>query len=168
MKIIFLLLLCFCFGFNVFGQSEPDIAEVIVEKISLARGDGNGEIGEETTTFFTTDIPIYCSVQLNATKSITVKMNFVAVEANGLKPGKTVVTVSYKTNGKQNLVNFNASPAEIWAAGKYRVDILIDGKLAESQSFEIQKPTPKVNDEKTTQPKSKLNLKKSGRKTRKN
>ena len=139
MKIILLLLLCFFFGFSVFGQAESDDSEVTVEKISLARDDGNGKIGEETTVFFTTDIPIYCSVELSSTKSVAVKMNFVAVEVNGLKSGKNIVTISYKTNGKQNLVNFNASPADVWAAGKYRVDILLDGKLAESQNFEIQK-----------------------------
>ena len=167
MKIIFLLSLCFCFGFNVFGQSESDNSEVTVEKISLARGDGNGKIGQETTIFFTTDIPIYCSVELSSIKSVAVKMNFVAVEVQGLKSGKNIVTISYKTNGKQNLVNFNASPADVWAAGKYRVDILLDGKLAESLSFEIKKPTPKVADEKTTQPKPKTPVK-NGRKTRKN
>ena len=167
MKIIILLLFCFLFGFSVFGQAESDDSEVAVEKISLARDDGNGAIGEETTTFLTTDIPIYCSVELSSTKSVAVKMNFVAVEVNGLKSGKNVVMVSYKTNGKQNFVNFNASPADVWAAGKYRVDILLDSKLAESLNFEIQKPTTKANDEKTTQPKSKPSVK-NGRKTRKN
>lgn len=161
------MLLCFFVGYNIFGQSETDDNEVGVEKISLARDDGKGNIGEETTTFFTTDIPIYCSVDLSSTKSVAVKMNFVVVEASGLKSGKNIVSVSYKTNGKQNVVNFNASPADVWVAGKYRVDILLDGKLAESLSFEIQNETPKVKDEKTTQPKPKP-PNKNGRKTRKN
>ncbi len=158
MKIIFLLSLCLFFGFNVFGQSESDDSEVAVEKISLARDDGKGNVGEEITTFLTTDTPIYCSVELSSTKSVAVKMNFVVVEVNGLKAGKNIVTVSYKTNGKQNLVNFNASPTDTWTAGKYRVDILLDGKLAESLNFEIQK---------TTQPKPKSSVK-NGRKTGKN
>ena len=167
MKVIILLLLCFFFGFNVFGQAESDDSEITVEKISLARDDGKGNVGEETTTFLTTDIPIYCSVELSSTKSVAVKMNFVVVEANGLKAGKNIVSVSYKTNGKQNVVNFNASPAEAWAAGKYRVDILLDGKLAESLGFKIQSSTPKAKDEKTTQPKPKSSVK-NGRKTGKN
>lgn len=167
MKIIFLLLLCFFFSFSIRGQSETDNTEVGVEKISLARDDGKGNIGEETTIFFTTDIPIYCSVSLSSTISVAVKMNFVVVEANGLKSGKTIVTVSYKTNGKQNEVNFNASPGDVWVAGKYRVDILLDGKLAESLNFEIQNAASKAKTEKTVQPKPK-SPNKNGRKTRKN
>lgn len=167
MKIIFLLLLCFFFGFSVFGQSETDNNEITVRKISLARDDGKGNVGEEAAAFFTTDIPIHCSVELSSTKSTAVKMNFVVVEVKGLKSGKNIVSVSYKTNGKQDVVNFNASPADVWAAGNYRVDILLDGKLAESLSFEIQNAAPKAKDEKTDQPKPK-SPNKNGRKPRKN
>ncbi len=166
MKLILLLSLSFFCGFNIFGQTESDNSEVAVEQILLARDDGSGEIGEETTTFSATDIPIHCSVELNSTKSVAVKMNFVIVEAGGLKREKTVVTISYKTNGKQNVVNFNASPGDVWTVGKYRADVLLDGKLAKSRDFEIQKPSSKnAADNISSKPKTIL---KKSRKLKKN
>ena len=103
----------------------------------------------------TTDVPIHCFVQLSSAKSVLVKMNFVAVKAVGLKSETKVVTVSYKTNGKQNAVTFNASPETIWAAGAYRADVLVDGKLAKSLEFEIKKSPKEISKEKQPQPKTK-------------
>ena len=96
------------------------------------------------TSFETTDIPIHCAVQLDSIKAVTVKMNFVAVKVAGVRPETRVVTISYKTNGKQDRVNFAGSPADFWTAGDYRIDIFIDGKIGGSKSFEIRKPSPKV------------------------
>ncbi len=157
MKVFLAVFLCLFFGFNVFGQTEQDKnnEEIGVEEISLARDDKSGKAGEATNVFITTDVPIHCFVQLASTKSVLVKMNFVAVKVGGLKPETKVVTVSYKTNGKQNLVNFNASPETVWAAGAYRIDILIDGKPSKSLEFEIKKSPKEIVKEKQTPPKPK-------------
>ncbi|MDQ6788455.1 MAG: hypothetical protein M3033_16755 [Acidobacteriota bacterium] len=156
MKIIFALLLGFLFCLNTFAQSEENESDapVGVGEISLAR-DGGDRPGESATIFVTTDVPIYCSVELKSTKAVTVKMNFVAVSP----ANKTVVTVAYKTNGKQNGVTFTASPNDVWAAGKYRVDILLDGKTAKSLEFEIRKSTAAIKREKQTPPKPKIRIK---------
>ncbi len=181
MKIVLLIFFCLVFGLNAFGQAEnaekvgkavhtENVLEISVEEISLARGDKYGKIGETTTVFATTDVPIYCFVQLISTKSAVVKMYFVAVQANGLKPETKVVSVSYTTNGKQNSVTFNVSPETFWAAGKYRVDILIDGKQAKSLEFIIQKTTEEIENIKDiqrklqSQPKSKLKITRKQRK----
>lgn len=155
MKIFLAVFLCLFFGFNVFSQDESNEnkEEIGVEEISLARDDGSGEAGETTNVFMTTDVPIHCFVQLVSTKSVVVKMNFVAVKAEGLKSETKIVTVVYKTNGKGNQVNFNASPATIWSAGAYRVDILIDGKFAKSLEFEIKKSPKAILKEKQLPPK---------------
>jgi hypothetical protein len=62
----------------------------------------------------------------------------------GIKPETRVVTTSYKTNGKQNRVNFSGSPEDFWTAGDYRIDIFIDGKIGGSKSFEIKKTPAKI------------------------
>ncbi len=147
MKIV-LILLCFSFfGLNAFGQIE-EIQDVAVETISLARDDGKGKAGEEAEIFGTRDIPIHCLVQLNSTKSATVKMNLVAVKVPGVKAETKVVSVSYKTNGNQNRVKFTGKPEGIWTAGMYRIDIFIDGKASGSKDFEIQKSTQEIEREK--------------------
>lgn len=171
MKTIFFLFLCALFSLNAFGQSETveNIAtdEASVEDISLARDDGKGKAGELTTNFTTTDIPIYCIITLSSTKSVTVKMNLIAVKVAGVKPETKVVTASYKTNGKQNIVNFTGSPEDVWTAGVYRIEIFVDGKAGGSQTFEIQNDSKKVPAGKQTQPKpnSKPGLVKRIRKT---
>lgn len=151
MKIILLFLLCVFVSFNTFGQSETDenSRELTVEEISLARDDGSGQAGEIAENFTTTDVPIYCLISLSSTKSVIVKMNLVAVSARAIKPGTVVVTLSYKTNGNQNRVWFKASPDGVWTVGKYRVDVLLDGKTSGSREFEIKKNAGKAADEKT-------------------
>jgi hypothetical protein len=157
MKIFLAVFLCLFLAFNVLAQtdSSEDNEKIGVEEISLARDDGSGEAGETTNVFMTTDVPIHCFVQLASAKFVLVKMNFVAVKALGLKAETKVVTVSYKTNGKNNVVNFNASPETIWAAGAYRIDIFLDGKLAKSLEFEIKKSPKEISKAKPSLPKIK-------------
>lgn len=148
MKIIFITLLCLLFTFTSFAQQEdeknvePQI--VGVEEIYLAKDNGEGKAGDVAESFLTTDIPIYCIVQLNSSKPTTVKMNFVAVSVQGVKAETKVITVNYKTNGKQNRVSFTGKPDGVWTAGSYRIDIYIDDKLAVGKSFEIKKSPAEI------------------------
>lgn len=157
MKIFLTVFLCLFLAFNVFAQadSSENNEKIGVEQISLARDDGSGKAGEAANVFMTTDVPIHCSVQLASAKSVLVKLNFIAVKAIGLKSETNVVSVSYKTNGKHNIVNFNASPETVWTAGAYRIDILIDGKLSKSLEFEIKKSPKEISKEKQSPPKIK-------------
>lgn len=141
MKFILVISLCLFFAASASAQNEETStpAEVKVEEITLMRDDGEGNAGEETGIFKTNDIPIHCHILLDSFEPATVKMNFAAVEVKGLKTGTRIVAVSYKTNGKQNMVAFRGSPEKIWLPGKYRADILIDDKIAGSREFEIQK-----------------------------
>lgn len=151
MKILLFLILCAVFPVTVFGQTaavKNDADAVGVEEVYLAKDDGSGEAGDAVEKFQTTDVPIYCVIQLNSLKSATVKMSFVAVAVKGVKAETKVVTVSYKTNGNQDRVNFTGKPDKFWTAGNYRVDIFINDKLAQSKSFEIEKSAnsaPTVN-----------------------
>jgi hypothetical protein len=144
MKIILVTTLCFLFAFSAFAQGvengkTPAPETVAVEQLFLAKDDGEGKAGDEAEEFLTTDIPIYCVVQLNSSKPAVVKMNFVAVNVQGVKAETKVISVSYKTNGKQNRVSFTGKPEGAWTAGSYRIDIYIDDKLATGKSFEIKR-----------------------------
>lgn len=151
MKFVLAILFCLLFVSTVCGQiGEGDNKPVVgIAEISLARDDGKGNVGEITNNFATTDTSIHFLIQLDSVESVTVKMNLIAVKAVGLKPETRSVNVSYTTDGTQNQVNFDASPNGVWAAGNYRADIYINGKLAGSRTFEIEKsptePVPKKN-----------------------
>jgi hypothetical protein len=140
MKKVFVLFVISLFCFSVFAQNT----ENTVSEIYLAKDDGNGKAGEAVENFITTDVPIFCVVKLDSSHPTDVKMNFIAVSVKGVKPETTVITTSYKTKDNQNRVNFRGKPEKVWIAGTYRVDIFLDGKLARTQEFEIQKPTTTV------------------------
>jgi hypothetical protein len=166
MKALFLLLLFALFSLTAPAQDVTPPAGG-VEDVYLAKDDGEGKAGDVVSTFGISDIPIHCIVQLDSVKIATVKMNLVAVSVPGVKPETKVVTTSYTTKGNQNQVNFTGRPDKVWTPGKYRVDIFLDGKLAKSHDFAIQKSVtanPAVN---SLQPKQ-TEKPKTPRKPRKN
>lgn len=144
MKIILGGILCLFFGINVLAQEaeiadETDNALVKVEQISLLRDDGAGKAGDETESFSTDDKLLHFRIQLTSRKASMVKMTLTAADVKSLKPETKSVTVSYKTNGKQSIVNFHISPEDAWLPGKYRADVFIDGNLTGKKEFEVQR-----------------------------
>jgi hypothetical protein len=137
-KIPLIITLCLLLAFNVFAQVEddktPEPETVGVEQIYLAKDNGEGKAGDETESFLTTDIPIFCVVQLNSTKPAAVRMNLVAVNVRGVKAESKVITVTYKTNGKQDRVNFKGKPDGTWTAGSYRHDARRELRAAQNQT----------------------------------
>lgn len=144
-----LLAVVFVCCVSMFAQeSQPVVARVNVSEIFLAKDDGTGNAGEAATAFETTDVPIYCVVQLDSAESVTVKMLLVAVSVPGVKPGTKVVGTSYTTKDLQDRVNFSGRPQGQWVAGRYRFDIFIDNVQVASREFAVQRATqakPGVN-----------------------
>ena len=155
MRILLTLTTCLLFCLNIFGQTVVSDDIVRVEEIYLAKDNGEGKAGEKSESFLTNDVPIYCVVQLNSTKSATVKMNFIAVKVSGVKAESNVFTISYTTNGKQSRVSFTGKPdGGKWIAGTYRIDILLDEKPAQNLTFEIQKTAKEIEAEAHPKPKT--------------
>ena len=145
----FAVILCFLiFAVSVAGQSlaaENGAATRIgLQDVFLAKDDGSGHAGEAATSFSTTDIPIYCVVQLSAPRAAIVKMVFVAVAVPGVKPETKVVTTTYTTREDQSRVNFTGKPAGKWTAGKYRVDVYVDDSIVTGLPFDIRSPAGNV------------------------
>lgn len=137
MKLIYTILICLFVAVGCHAQGDAPAAPAI-EELYLAKDDGDGMAGEQVSEFRTTDVPIYCVVLLDTVARVTVKMNFVAVSVTGVKADTKVVTASYTTKEGQNRVNFSGKPDGKWTPGKYRVDIFVDGKIAQNIEFEIK------------------------------
>ena len=167
MKVVLSIFCCLLFGFNALAQAENQNAATVIETVSLWRDDGKGKAGETTDVFLATDTPIHCFIQLSSTKPAIVKLILVAVKAAGMPPETKSVSVSYTTNGNQNQVNFNASPEGVWAIGSYRADVYINGKLAVSRLFEVEKSAKNADPKKPSATKS-VASRKSIKKPRKN
>lgn len=122
-------------------EGTPPTAPAGLVEIYLAKDDGTGKAGEEATSFVTTDVPIYCVVQLDSGLPTTVKMNLVAVAVPGVKADTRVVSTTYTTKDNQDRVNFTGRPAGEWVAGRYRVDIFVGTADVVSREFAVQKAT---------------------------
>ena len=140
--VFFAIILVSCVGSfaqDVAVTAPPPPAPAGLVEIYLAKDDGTGKAGEEATSFVTTDVPIYCVVQLDSALPTTVKMNLVAVAVPGVKADTKVVSSTYTTKDNQDRVNFTGRPTGQWVAGRYRVDIFIGDAAVVSREFAVQK-----------------------------
>jgi hypothetical protein len=142
MRIAHILCVLLLLGIGLAAQQPASIGDggssSLVEDLYLARDDGEGKAGEVTTVFSPGDIPIHCIVMLKDAAPATVKMNFVAVKVNGVKPESRVVSASYSTVQGQNQVYFTGRPHGKWTAGSYRIDIFVNEKLEKSLAFDVK------------------------------
>lgn len=152
---LFVLTTLLLLGGICLGQVETVKNLTGVEEVYLAKDDGSGQAGEAVTNFQTSDVPIYCVVQLDTATGSTVKMNFVAVSVPGVKAETRVVSTSYTTKNGEDRVNFTGKPRGNWTAGKYRVDVFVDGKLAKNLEFEIRGAAKVVTASSFVQPSTK-------------
>ena len=157
MKFIVTVLLCYCVSVFLcllfaagliaqpekieFKKSEPKKPKAT---LSLAKEDADGNITDNVRIFSPKDIPILCYVDLKTAKPVAVKLNFVAVKVKGIRPNSRIISVSYKTKNGEDSVTFTGKPEKVWLAGAYRVDIYLDGKLAMSETFSVEKPKSKT------------------------
>lgn len=142
MRSFLLLCLVFLCTLGVFGQESDDPeAAVGIAELFLAKDDGTGKAGDQATSFNTTDVPIYCVVQLDSSMPVTVRMNLVAVAVPGVKAETKVVSASYTTKDNQDRVNFTGRPAGQWVPGLYRVDVFVGDLPVVRREFSVQKST---------------------------
>ncbi len=143
MKFILTAILCFCSSIAISAQTEKnefrkDTTENKVTKLSLAREDADGNIEENVEIFSPKDVPIFCYVDLSSSKPTSVQLNFIAVKVKGVRPNSKIISTRYKTKKGENAVTFTGKPEKDWIIGTYRVDILLNGKLAVSKEFAVE------------------------------
>lgn len=148
----FLIVVAFA-AVSIMAQPPEPAEGRIFERVYLAKDDGAGKPGISATEFATTDIPIHCVVDLSNSGSVTVKMDLVVVNVNGVKPETKVVSTSYTTKDLQNQVFFNGRPHGRWIPGTYRADIYVDGNLMGKFPFTIKGTAPAVKPALNFQPK---------------
>lgn len=95
------------------------------------------EAGEQRTTTFAPDAVFYAQVDLrNAPDDTTLKAVWTAVEVEGAEPNLVLAETDF-TSGS-GTVTFNLKNDQLWPAGKYRVEIYLNGKLDKTVDFEVQ------------------------------
>ena len=150
MKFFSIVLLSFFMFANIEAQDRVD--QPVIAEIFLAKANIDGKAGDAAENFIVSDVPIYCVVRFVSPGVASVKMDLIAANVPGVKPGTRVVSTSYTTKAEEDRVNFRGRPHGLWVAGKYRAEIYISDKKVRNIEFDIKAASTEA--EKPSLPKS--------------
>ena len=111
--------------------------ETKVEKITLAKDDGSGNVGETVESLTPADRQFHATGELDKGADAKVKADLIAVETaqgNNVK----VLSNDYEVGGIENQVHLKYSLPNDWPAGSYKIDVYVNDKLAQTKEFKIQ------------------------------
>ena len=95
------------------------------------------EAGEQRVTSYAQDEIFYAQVDLqNAPDDTVLKAVWTAVEAQDTDPNLYITETEF-TSGS-DLIHFNLSNDNLWPTGTYKVEIYLNGTLAETIEFSVQ------------------------------
>jgi hypothetical protein len=117
------------------APAVPDLFRV--EQVQMGEAVTAGyKIAKPTTTFDASQNTIYASVAtLGTTTGATLSAHFSYLEGKG--QDVTTISQTIATDGPAT-TTFKLRNPNDWPAGKYKVEIAIDGKPAGSQTFEVK------------------------------
>jgi hypothetical protein len=112
---------------NVFKIEQVQMGEAVTAGYKIAK---------PTTTFDASQNTIYASVATTGTTpGATLSAHFSYLEGKG--EDVTTISQTIATDGPAT-TTFKLRNPNNWPAGKYKVEIAIDGKPAASQTFEVK------------------------------
>jgi hypothetical protein len=152
MKLVLLFTIFLSFAGFASAQSSQDAPAPVIAEIFLAKADLDGKAGDAAENFIVSDVPIFCVVRMVTPGVVSVKMDLIAANVPGVKPGTKVVSTSYTTKSDEDRVNFKGRPHGLWVAGKYRAEIFIFDKKVRNIEFDIKAASTEA--EKPSLPKS--------------
>ena len=93
--------------------------------------------GTQPTTDFTPEDTFFALVELeNAPDETTVRAVWTAVAVEGTEPDTQIEETELETGS--GTVQFELSNTNLWPAGDYKVDIYLNGELAETAEFRVK------------------------------
>lgn len=104
-----------------------------VQKVTLSRTEG----GEAVTSFSPTDRTFHAAIELNRIETgLTAKTVWTAVETTG---GQNVEIAQKEFSGLAvNIIKAQVELPRDWPAGKYKLDIYLNGTIAKTVEFNVQ------------------------------
>lgn len=109
-----------------------------LEDVHMARDDGKGDPGDQTDTFNGKDRTIHCVTKLKEAKSGTkIKFSWYVVEAEGTGNEK-IRDIDYSTRALEDVVHAHLTAPRDWPAGKYKVEVYVNGNLEETVRYTVE------------------------------
>ena len=96
----------------------------------------DAEGNNRTTTFSQSDVMNLFIDLKNAPDDTELKVNWIAVNADGVDPNFVINESSYTSS--DDTVHFDLSNDNLWPVGSYKADIYLNGTLDRSLTFEVQ------------------------------
>lgn len=120
------------------NRDTPATATGALSEVHMARDDGEGDPGEETSIFNSKDRTIHCVAKLNDAKSGTkMKFSWYIVEAEG-RSNEKIRDIDYTTRTLENVVHGHLIAPRDWPVGKYKVEVHVNGNLEETVSYTVE------------------------------
>ncbi len=109
-----------------------------IKEINMARDNGRGDPGEETTSFSPDDRKIHCVVKLKEAKSGTaMRFSWWIVDADGTQ-NKKIKDIDYTTRTLENVVHGHLVLPNNWPLGKYKVQVYVNGDLDKTVAYAVE------------------------------
>jgi hypothetical protein len=124
---------------NANANTEADMGSgTYIREINMAKDNGRGAPGDQTTSFAPEDRTIHCVVKLKEAKAGT-QMRFAwwIVDADGSQNQK-IKDIDYSTRALENIVHGHLSLPQNWPQGKYKVQVYVNGDLDRTIAYTIQ------------------------------
>lgn len=96
----------------------------------------DAEGNNRTTTFSQSDTMNLFVELKNAPDDTVLKVNWIAVNAEGVDPNFVINESSFTSS--DDIVLFDLSNDNLWPAGSYKVDVYLNGSLDRSLTFDVQ------------------------------
>jgi|SRR5437588_4727112 len=120
---------------NTKTNANANPSGVHIDNLYMAK---SGE-GKATTTFSPTDHTVYCIAELNKiAKGTQIKFTWVAVDVQGEEKGSKIKDVDYTTGSLENIVKAHLALPQDWPTGQYKVEVYINGDLAQSINYSVE------------------------------
>lgn len=111
--------------------------EIFVTDAELARDDGSGRAGQRVSGFRPKDNPLHCVVSLNKPRAgVRVRFVWTAVDAGGERE-RVLADAEYVTRAGEARAYGAASLPREWPRGRYRVQVMLNGRVARTLDFNI-------------------------------
>ena len=124
---------------NSTSSTDTDLGSgTAIKEIHMAKDDGNGQPGDETDSFAPGDRTVHCVATLRESKAGTaMKFSWWIVDADGSKNQK-IKEIDYKTRALENVVHGHLTLPQDWPAGKYKVQIYVNGDLDKTVFYSVR------------------------------
>jgi len=140
-----LILLTLACGFSASVGNESTLTPApgssgVIEKITLAQGvQGDDAHPVNPTTVFSKQATIHAVVRVkNAPDDTKVTASWFVVDVGGAaEAGSSIDSADYTTGGTRN-IDFTLKPKNPWPAGKYKVEILVNGESYKTLEYTVK------------------------------